>query len=57
MTSQCGPQRPNLNETKMRRRTDVACRVGMAYEMVSDHLQLIDLDPRLLLIQGTRMSS
>ena len=57
MTSQCGPQRPDLNETKMRRRTDVACRVGMAYEMVSDHLQLIDLDLRLLLIQGTRMSS
>ena len=57
MTSQCGPQRPNLNETKMRRRYDVPCRVGTAYEMVSDHLQLIDLDLRLLLIQGTRMSS
>ena len=28
MTSQCGPRRPNLNETKMRRRYDVACRVG-----------------------------
>ena len=28
MTSQCGPRRPNLNETKMRRRCDVACRVG-----------------------------
>ena len=28
MTSQCGPQRPNLNETKMRRCYDVACRVG-----------------------------
>ena len=28
MTSQCGPRRPNLNETKMRRRYDVACWVG-----------------------------
>ena len=28
MTSQCGPRRPNLNETKVRRRYDVACRVG-----------------------------
>ena len=28
MTSQCGPRRPNLNETKMRRCYDVACRVG-----------------------------
>ena len=28
MTSECGPRRPNLNETKMRRRYDVACRVG-----------------------------
>ena len=28
MTSQCGPRRPNLNETKMRRRYDVACQVG-----------------------------
>ena len=28
MTSQCGPRRPKLNETKMRRRYDVACRVG-----------------------------
>ena len=29
MTSQCGPQRPNLNKTKMRRRYDVACQVGV----------------------------
>ena len=29
MTSQCGPRRPNLNETKMRRRYDVAYRVGI----------------------------
>ena len=28
MTSQCGPRRPNLNETKVRRRYDVAWRVG-----------------------------
>ena len=28
MTSQCGPRRPNLNESKVRRRYDVACRVG-----------------------------
>ena len=28
MTSQCGPRRPNLNETKMRRLYDVACQVG-----------------------------
>ena len=28
MTSQCGSRRPNLNETKMRRRYDVPCRVG-----------------------------
>ena len=28
MTSQCVPRRPNLNETKMRRCYDGACRVG-----------------------------
>ena len=32
MTSQCGPRRPNLNETKMRRRYDVVCRVGRGVE-------------------------
>ena len=31
MTSQCGPPRPNLNETKMRRRYDVVCRVGTPF--------------------------
>ena len=30
-TSQRGPRRPNLNETKMRRRYDVTCRVGNAW--------------------------
>ena len=34
MTSQCGPQRPNLNETKMRRRYDVACWVGNILKML-----------------------
>ena len=28
MTSQCGPQCPNLNETKMRRHCEVTCWVG-----------------------------
>ena len=32
MTSQCDPRRPNLNETKMRRRYDVACRVGTCFK-------------------------
>ena len=32
MTSQCGPRRPNPNETKMRRRYNVACRVGLQLE-------------------------
>ena len=32
MTSQCGLRRPNLNETKMRRRYDVACQVGRGVE-------------------------
>ena len=31
MTSQCGPRRPNLNETKMRRRYDATRRVGNAW--------------------------
>ena len=31
MTFQCGPRRPNLNETKMRRCCDVACWVGREY--------------------------
>ena len=30
--SQCGPLRPNLNETKMKRRYDVANRVGLAFK-------------------------
>ena len=29
MTSQCGPRHPNLNETKTRRRYDIACWVGV----------------------------
>ena len=29
MTSQCGLRRPNLTETQMKRRYDVACRVGI----------------------------
>ena len=29
MTSQCGPRRLNLSETKMRHRYDVICRVGL----------------------------
>ena len=32
MTSQHGPQRLDLYETKMRRRYDVACRVGCSFE-------------------------
>ena len=28
MTSQCSPGRPNLSETKMKRRCDVACHLG-----------------------------
>ena len=32
MTSQCGLRRPNLYEIKMRRRYDVACRVGSFFE-------------------------
>ena len=31
MMSQCGLRRPNLNETKIRRRYDVACRVGLFF--------------------------
>ena len=31
MTSQCGPRRPNLNETKMRRRYDIACPVRRVF--------------------------
>ena len=34
MTSQCGPQCPNLNETKIRRHYDVACRVGTHLELM-----------------------
>ena len=39
MTSQCGPRRPNLNETKMRRRYDVAYRVGPLYELINKSFQ------------------
>ena len=35
MKSQCGPRRPNVNETKMRRRYDVACRVGWFFLTMS----------------------
>ena len=47
MTSQCGPRHPNLNEAKMIRRCDVACRVGMPR-----HWSPGDL-PRLLRIWGS----
>ena len=38
MTSQCGPRRPNLNETKMRRRYDVACWVGYLFMLTGNSL-------------------
>ena len=41
MTSQCGSRRPNLNETKMRRRYDVACRVGTIYLICLFHYHLL----------------
>ena len=42
MTSQCGPRRPNLNETKVRRRYDVACRVGRFSQSRSKELTLLE---------------
>ena len=43
MMSQCGPRCPNLNETKMRRRYDVACRVGRFFVIVFDIIHYISI--------------
>ena len=44
MTSQCGLRRPNLNDTEMRRRYDVACRVGIVFFFVNnDQHKILDL--------------
>ena len=49
MTSQCGPQRPNLKETKMSRHYEVACRVGRV------KLDLLtDIDMLLMVEKGVR---
>ena len=37
MASQCGRLRPNLNETKMRRRYDVACRVEKVITITTEY--------------------
>ena len=41
MTYQCGPRRPNLNDTKMRRHYDVACRVGRNYLHISNQHKIL----------------
>ena len=48
MTSECGPLRPNLNETKMRCCYDVACRVGhYSLRRLGHFLTLINVIPTL----------
>ena len=55
MTSQCGPRRPNLNETKMRRCYDVECRVGLVMKkgvpinQINQNLQKIPVKKLILL--------
>ena len=46
VTSQCGPRRPNLNETKIRRRYDIACWVGY-WSLIKKFLS----NKKILLIQ------
>ena len=41
MTYQCGSRRPNLNDTKMRRHYDVACRVGRNYLHISNQHKIL----------------
>ena len=56
MTSQCGPRRPNLNETKMRRRYDVACRVGIFLNLQTRNFQSISDLLQCLLVKYLNVS-